>query len=277
MVGESQASRVTIQALQSAADRFNFQLLGECRYGWGGKSAGSAAVGLSVDDRVWLRVTSRAVASAPWGLWTGVADASRIEGVAKPRLLSQIEWREGDLVWRADVESFVSDPVCSTTPELREQLLPSAQWFASLRRSLESLQRYHTTRVNTRQDLITRRIREYFGQRARTNVEKWTTVHGDVHWANLTHPCCWILDWEGWGSGPFGLDAAFLLCFSLLQPATADLVRRAFADWLDPPDGRLSQLLACAELIRMSDMYGDHEDLRPLLVGHAERLLAGRS
>ncbi|MFJ4878377.1 phosphotransferase [Streptomyces sp. NPDC088745] len=70
------------------------------------------------------------------------------------------------------------------------------------------------------------------------------TVHGDLHFANLTMDGPVLLDLGGHGLGPVGYDAATLYLYGLLAPHTA--VRRTedhrFASVLiveTAPDGRL--------------------------------------
>lgn len=262
------------RALQVAANRLSVSLAGEARYGWKRKSAGCRVIG-EKDHEYWLRVQYRSLDEEPGKLWHGEIDAAGIAGVKKPELKENVEWKETSarLGWRGDLLTFISAPACSPTPELRQPVNPDPSWFKTLRDSLEHLGEHNTSRINTRQDLITRRIDERFGSGVDTEIERWTTVHGDMHWANLTAPDCWILDWEAWGQGPRGLDAAFLLCFSLLQPPVADSVYDFFRDWLDTPDGIRSQLFAAAELLRMTDLYGDHPDLLSPLSQHAGEIL----
>jgi hypothetical protein len=209
----------------------------------------------------------------PGKLWTGVVESKSVTGVRKPDVLNSFDWQELDWCWRSELLTFIPFSVCSPTPELRTPITLPPSWYESLRTSLENLGQYETDRMNTRQELISRRILEWFGPEIDSKIEYWSTVHGDIHWANLTCPECWIFDWEAWGRGPKGLDAAFLLCFSLLQPNIAAQIFHYFEDWLTAPDGIRSQLFACAELLRMIKLYGDHPDLASKLTELAERLV----
>ncbi|MBI1759318.1 MAG: hypothetical protein HYR62_08855 [Actinobacteria bacterium] len=100
----------------------------------------------------------------------------------------------------------------------------------------------------------------------------WSTAHGDLHWGNLTHPDCWLLDWEGWGTAPSGYDAASLYCASIMQPDIAARVYVTFADLLDTRDGVVAQLAAAARLLRHVDL-GEHADVAGPLHRHARRLV----
>ena len=261
------------KGLEVAASELGLSLSGEPRYGWHRKSVGSCVKGANGEH--WLRVQYRPLDAAPDKLWSGASDASTVTGVNKPNVLSSSEWEDDRWRWRADIMSLISFAVCSQTPEIRTPLSLSDDWYKGLRTSLENLAKHDTERVNTRQDLITRRISERFGSHIDTQVQSWTTLHGDIHWANLTQPDCWILDWECWGRGPFGLDAAFLLCFSMLRPEITRKVMETFNDWLmETDDGVRAQLFVCAELLRMAELYGDHRDLAVHLLEHAEHLLS---
>jgi aminoglycoside phosphotransferase (APT) family kinase protein len=98
-------------------------------------------------------------------------------------------------------------------------------------------------------------------------------VHGDLHWSNLVHPRFGLLDWELWGRGPAGTDAATLYCHSLLVPATAKTIHSMFADALTSPTGRAAQLYIVARMLRRVD-DGDYPDLAEPLTRHARGLLA---
>jgi hypothetical protein len=100
------------------------------------------------------------------------------------------------------------------------------------------------------QEHLSRRIAEVYGSGVGTTIEEWATAHADLHWGNLTSPDCWLLDWEDWGVGPRGLDAATLWGFSLGVPALSERVRQEFRDDLNSRSGRLAQLLFCANVER---------------------------
>ena len=264
-------SKATVDvALAEAANRLEVVLVGERKYGWSHKSAGSL---IERDDGVaWLRVASRSKPDEN-RIWNGVVDSGSISGVAKPRVLSWIDWRAGSIEWRAVVLEAIRGSTCSQTPELREAIELPPHWLAELSTSLENLRSTRTERVTCRQDLITRRIRERFGSDVDSRVTAWETCHGDLHWANVTCPQFCILDWEGWGIGPAGLDIAFLVAFSGLIPSIQDELLSTLGQNLRSNNGRISLLFVVSELLRMIDLYGDHPDLEASLTNLGRRAL----
>ncbi|HEU0086296.1 MAG TPA: hypothetical protein VFQ77_01360 [Pseudonocardiaceae bacterium] len=89
--------------------------------------------------------------------------------------------------------------------------------WSELHGSLDALATHSTDRVCLDEQLVSRRLLAAFGVEVNPGSLTWSTAHGDLHWANLTAPRCWLLDWESWGSVPSGYDAALLLCASLLR------------------------------------------------------------
>lgn len=166
---------------------------------------------------------------------------------------------DGGLAYRAELTAFVASPVCSTGPVLRDELeLPQA-WWVSLRADLAQLATIRTGRVAVRQEYVDRSVPRFTGHPA-PQVTAWVTVHGDLHLANLTFDGPVLLDWEGWGIGPAGYDAALLYAYSLLAPRTAARVRAEFTDVLDTSSGRTALLIVATELLH-SASRGDHPEL----------------
>lgn len=240
-------------------------------FGWGGKS-----IGFGTSRGTWVKVLFRPASQINERMWTGEECASVLTVVSKPQLLGSVCWLDATrgLMWRADETTLVEAPAISPTPEIREELPSlSTEWWETLRGSLTALAGAKTTRVAIRQDLINRRIREYAGTVVDPAVDEWLPVHADVHWANLTAPRMVLLDWEGWGLGPRGLDGATLWAFSLLVPAIAERVCDLFADELSCRSGALARLFMCVELLRMTRTFGDHPDLAGPLAREADRLV----
>lgn len=102
-------------------------------------------------------------------------------------------------------------------------------------------------------------------------MHQWATIHGDLHWNNLLMPDFGLLDWELWGRGPAGTDAATLYCYSLLVPEMARTVRENFADILDTPAGQVAQIYVAARLLSRADQ--DYPDLTDPLRAHVRLLL----
>jgi|SRR5580658_2623427 hypothetical protein len=236
-----------IELLSAAAQRFSLAVTGPLVWGWRDRSVGAATVGAAGPR--WLRVVTEDIRWAHGDWWTGNSDANIITGITKPLVLGTAEWEDGPRKVRAEVMTLVSGHPCSLTDFLTAGLKPSGHWWLELRRSLEVL-----TATQTSLDTV-----------------QWGTVHGDLHWANLFQPQFAIIDWEWWGRGPVGLDAATLYCYSLLTPAIAQQVHDTFDSILSSPQGALAQLYACARLLSRAER-GDYPQLSPLLRRHGEQL-----
>jgi aminoglycoside phosphotransferase (APT) family kinase protein len=106
-------------------------------------------------------------------------------------------------------------------------------------------------------------MRDVFGNAVANKYcpARWETVHGDLHWSNLLAPPDFgLLDWELWGSGPVGSDAACLYVFALLVPEIARQVHEVFADVLDTHDGQVAQLRVASRVLNRAD-EGEYPDL----------------
>ena len=254
--------------LQRAAVHFGLDLVGEPRLGWMDRSI--SALASRGEERFWLRVVSENKQWISGAFWTGNLDANVFNGLAKPRVLDVYEWEEYRQQ-RAEVLTLLPGSPCSHTDALREPIdLPDA-WWAELRHTIDAVASTPTNRVNADQELVSNRIRQRFGDAMKPVVSQWETVHGDLHWANLMGPAFGLLDWEWWGRGPAGTDAATLLCYSLLVPEMVERVRSVFGDVLESESGRVAQLYVASRLFRRMDK-GDHPDLAAVLSTHVETL-----
>lgn len=255
--------------LDRAAGHFGMVVTGEPLLGWLDRSISAPVRGGGVD--YWLRVVSEDKQWIGEDFWTGNLDANVFLDLAKPRVLSVFEWEE----WRqqrAEVMTRMPGRPCSPTDALRTDVDLSDEWWTELRRTTDTVAATPTERVNSSQDKVTERLAQRFGDAVVPTVPEWETVHGDVHWANLLRPRFGLLDWEWWGRGPAGTDAATLLCYSLLVPAIAQRVREVYADVLNTPAGRFAQLYVVARLLRRVD-GGEYPDLAEPLERHARTLL----
>ncbi|KAA2247303.1 hypothetical protein F0L68_40195 [Solihabitans fulvus] len=210
-------------------------------------------VGMPTAAATWTRMQWRRPGRLNETAWTGAEAASMVTGVAKPAWLQSHMWVDPgrQLVWRVDELALVTAPVIGTTGGLTvDPDLPNS-WWRSLADSLDALAAHTTTRVSMSQEHLTRRVGQVF-QGVDTTIDEWTVAHGDLHWHNLTAPECVLLDWEDWGLGPRGLDAAFLWGASLRVPQLAQRVEREFAEDMASRSGRLARLLFCANVIRLS-------------------------
>jgi len=263
--------------LARACEHFDLTVTGSPSFGWRLRSIGAPTTG--PDGACWLRVVSEEPQWAQGHGWTGNLDANSITGVSKPRVLDVLdvfEWPEGD--WRnqrAEVMTLVPGSTCSPVDVLNADPDLSAAWWTNLHETLDTVAAIPAERTHADQHRVTQRITDRFGPAVDTTVAEWTTAHGDLHWSNVMAPRLAILDWELWGRGPAGTDAATLYCYALLAPRTASTVRALFADVLDTPTGRVAQLYVIARLLRRVD-GGDYPELaEPLqalassLVGHS--------
>ncbi len=240
-------------------------------FGWHDRTIGTQ-VSAADGDR-WLRVTAEMSHWAGGAFWTGNLDARAISGVPKPRVLTELDWSDGDCLLRAELMTVAPSPVIandmvlSFTPDL------APTWWSELRRALDTLVRHSTERVCVAGGALRLRLLAVFGVDIDPGEVEWSCAHGDLHWANLTSPHLCLLDWEAWGMAPAGYDAAVLYCASILQPAVTDDVRGTFADLLDSPSGRVAQLTAILKLLCLVE-DGEHLDIAAPLHRHARTLIA---
>ena len=260
--------------LARATERFGLTVTGDPHWGWCLRSISAPAEG----DRYgacWLRVGSEQTRSLTdmGEFWNGNTEANAIIGVPKPVVLDQIQWDAPDQLRRvrAEVMTLLPGQPCSPTEALRTPVTLPDTWWVSLRESLDQIRTVPTTRFVDRSP-VSARATAVLGFELR--VDHWETVHGDLHWNNLLGPQLGILDWEMWGRGPAGSDAATLYCLSLLAPATANRVHEVFADVLDSPAGRIAQLFTAARLLTHTAQ--DCPELAAPLRRHIETLVSER-
>jgi hypothetical protein len=259
--------------LARAAEKFRLSVTGAPVFGWRLRSIG--AVAHDPNGARWLRVVSE---QSPWAtgeFWTGNQDANTLTGLPKPVVLASTEWDEAG--WRSqrtEVMTLLPGEPCSPSDVLRTEVELSDKWYSELHRSLHRLASVPTTRITVTQTRVNGLVRAAFGQRRNPQVNRWETVHGDLHWGNLLQPQLGILDWEMWGQGPAGTDAATLYCYSLLNSDMANRVHREFANILDSPDGVVAQLWVAARLLKRIKNSGDFPDLETPLRNHSDTLIS---
>jgi hypothetical protein len=260
------------RALQRGARQLRATVEGEPRYGWRDRTIGTRVRTSTAEPPRWLRVVCELHRWADGDWWTGNEAAAEVTGIPKPTVLSVSEWSDQTNRLRAELSDYIRATTCASDPVLIHEFgLPDA-WWTSLGTHLDRLSTFPTPRVAVDQDMMTARLHEAFGDTVDPTVHEWTTAHADLHWANLTSPDLYLMDWEGWGRAPAGLDAATLYCHSLLAPATARQVHHRFADILTTPDGRLAQLYAAARLLQRGP-DDCPQDLADLLRSHTQRLI----
>jgi hypothetical protein len=270
---ESAGQRAFLRrVLGEAAERLGVVQDGDVVFGWWDRTIGSAAFG-GDGTRFWLRATAEHHDWARGEAWTGNRDAAAITGVPKPDLVDRVEWTEAPVVIYAELLSYVPDPPCSATPELTTQLdLPDA-WWAVLRAAVTALATHATSRGEHDPDAYLRELEDLYERPLDLPAPDLRTEHTDLHWANLTQPGLWLLDWEYWGSAPAGYGPALLYCHSLLVPAIATRVHDVFADLLDSTSGQIAQLAAAAHILNRAHRMGDYPELQYPVRQHTTRLL----
>lgn len=255
--------------LDHAARQLGLRVTGLPKFGWRLRTVGAAATG--ADGLYWLRVVSEYPEWAHGETWTGNNDAEAVDGLPRPRVLDVLEWEDGR-VQRAEMMTLLPGWSVSATDVLHEAPDLPDDWWVALRAGLDKLHAVPTERTNTDQGFISARATTMLARDVQ--VEQWETVHGDVHWSNLMRAPFGLVDWELWGRGPVGTDAATLLLYSLLVPELAERVYDTFADVLDTETGRRAQLVVAARLLsRIAG--GDYPELAGPLNRHLRGLGVG--
>ncbi|MFJ6212026.1 hypothetical protein ACIQGZ_01590 [Streptomyces sp. NPDC092296] len=213
------------------------------------------SVGARTERGTWVRIERRGLDRIGTQGGDGTPSAEALSGIAKPRWLAGIAWRDEaePAMWRADETGLLrSEPVGSAVVANDPAL--SSGWWAQLNASLDALARQRTNRIATPdtetidQDLVERTVRQVF-PRVDATVRKWCPAHADLNWANVTAPEFCIFDWEDWGMAPRGLDAATLWAASLAVPALADRVRVERSTDFASRDGKLMTLFVAAKIL----------------------------
>jgi len=172
-----------------------------------------------------------------------------VHDVPKPSFIQTVHWMNDGFVCRAEEMTLVHEPTVSTSYTLDKIPELAEQWWEDLSAALERLARTGTNRVSLVQEDIDRSIHEAFGASIDTTVSHWVIGHGDLHWANLTAPRLFLLDWDNWGLMPQGLDAAKLWESAFRVPHFAEEITARLAPDLTCRDGKLSRLWVCANRV----------------------------
>lgn len=237
----------------------------DAREAWGrhGRTLGQAVS--TAGDPAWLRLASAFPGQIGPTFWNGNVDAEKAipASIPRPRLRAWHDWTERQCEYRAELYDLAPAQTVAPTATLTAQPELPAAWWAALRHSLDTIAVLPTVRATIRQSFLDRAMHRHFGTIDTSAPTRWTTAHGDLHYANICGPVLYLLDWEGWGSAPEGYDAAMLHSYSLLVPETARRVRREFRHLLDTPAGRFAELVTIGELLHTAaggDML--HRSLR---------------
>ncbi|MEY9839375.1 hypothetical protein [Streptacidiphilus sp. EB103A] len=234
---------------------------GAAAWGWGGRTLGRR-VTTAEGRAAWLRLLSAPVERASGKLWEGTTSASQAlpEALRRPRLLAVHDWTAGLLAYRAELTSYLTDPICSPDPILRAPVELPDTWWTGLRTGLATIASTPTDRIAVRQVWIDRSVPEFTGMEP-PQIDHWTAAHGDLHWANLFGPRFAVLDFEGWGLAPASYDAVVLHTYSLLVPDVAERVRSELEDFINSPQGRAAELVVLTEILQTISR-GDNRELQ---------------
>jgi hypothetical protein len=235
----------------------------------------NGTAGFRTDEATWVRLAWRHTAVIDTQAWTGFEAAAAIEGVPRPEWSAAAVWndRTRGVVWRADEMTLVEDGALSTTGDITSDPGLPEQWWIDLRAALTNLAAHSTDRVSMGQAHLTRRIHEVYGKDIDTTITDWSCAHGDLGYANLCGPGLSIIDWESWGMGPVGWDAACLWSASLAVPELSERVQALFSDVLSTRSGKLSRLLLCANVERAFRRTGRKAPLTDAMADVATSLL----
>lgn len=236
----------------------------------------NGTAGFRTDEATWVRLAWRRTEKIDTQAWTGFEAAAAIEGVPRPEWSAAAVWtdRTRGVVWRADEMTLVEDGALSATGDITADPRLPEQWWIDLRTALINLAEHSTDRVSMSQAHLTRRIHEVYGKAIDTTITDWACAHGDLGYANLCGPNLTIIDWESWGMGPVGWDAACLWSASLTVPALTDRVQALFSDVLSTRSGKLSRLLLCANVERAFRRTSTKAPLTDTMAIAAEQLLS---
>ncbi|MGW3058538.1 aminoglycoside phosphotransferase [Streptomyces goshikiensis] len=218
----------------------------------------NGTAGFPTSEGTWVRLAWCRPEQLSSSAWTGIEASVAIKGVPRPEWHASSQWHDParGVVWRVDEMGHSTTTAVSPVGTVDHDPALSPTWWADLRSALSALAGHATERVCVRQEHLSARIRDVYGDEIDTTVPEWACAHGDVGWANVTAPAFMLLDWESWGRAPVGYDAACLWSASLAVPALAEHVRNEFADVLDTRAGRLSRLLLCANIERTQRRSG---------------------
>lgn len=254
-MSENHAHREMLLRLHAQAVAwFGGNAVGVPRFGWMDRTIGAIT---QIDgERRWLRLVVEPAEFPLLEFWTGNQAANVLTGVRRPRVLGSYEPAVMGWQCRAELLEFVPESPCSSDPVVHTRPDVGTDWWRGFADSYRAVGTASTTRTAVDQEQLGGRLDDAYGL-DRPVVRRWATAHGDLHWANLTAPRCWWLDWEGWGLAPRGFDAASLYMHSLAVPELADRIGTLFAEELNSSDGVISQLYVADRMSRR----GDRDDI----------------
>ena len=253
------------RALAHAARQLGVSLVeGQRAYGFHKKSTGAPIICADASMQ-WLRVTG-SIGTPQEAAHAAEMAADQLSELAKPRIIRWLQWKEGDVFWRAVLMTKAAALAAGNLPWRDHGAEPLADdWYDELRRSLAAL---HDVRSGPRMmtpHQVEALIRSQFDDGAPTVAECWQVAHGDLQWSNVTAPNFALLDWERWGFAPKGYDSGRMLAFSVLDPVATATLKSVFAEDFSSRSGRVGMLAAIAEVkIQLDDGSYDARLKEPL-------------
>lgn len=241
------------KTLDIITKEFGWNCEGSPVFGWNQKSISKKATNLK-GEVCWIKLIMNACLKE----WEGEVMAMHLPFSFKPKLISY-----NDTFFLLTTE-YIEEPIFGKKPWLLEkESNVSVSFLNSLKQNLSRIHQTPTHRIHSRFDLVKRRIFERWDISLSENECHWQTIHGDLHWSNLTKN--YILDWESWGMGLVGLDAATLVAFSGMYPKIVEKIYKTLCIDIPPKTLALASLFITSELLRMSELYDDHPELIPSL------------
>ncbi|MFC9816099.1 hypothetical protein ACFVJM_29030 [Streptomyces virginiae] len=245
-----------LAAQQHAAEQFGLRATGRRVWGYRGRTLSGAA------GPHWLRVVCAEAGTEGGKLWNGPSTSRTLPvSVPRPDLFRIRDWTTDGYAYRAELYALAPDPMVSPRPVLDEDPGLPETWWKEMTAALDALADVPppTDREAVREEYLRRVIPQFTGHQADAAIT-WSTAHGDLHYGNVTRGPH-ILDWEGWGSAPYGYDAATLYLYALLVPDTAARIRAELAPVLDRPEARTGVLTVCAQVLQAQDRIDFYAEL----------------
>lgn len=233
-------------AFLEACRRLEVKPLGALKRGHAGRNIGSRV--RAEDGTIfWLKVGG--VYSAMNRFFLGEPEAGELDGLPKPALIRNLEWRSDLVTWSARLMSFVDAPVIERNPwAVRRAGRVDDTWLAQLDGALRVLASKQTERLICIPRLVADVLTQRYGVEP-PPLREWHTAHGDLHWANLTAPELMLLDWEAWGGAPPGYDVAALIAYSATDAELVARLEHVFADVLSSRSVQATRLYVLHHLL----------------------------
>lgn len=198
------------------------------------------------------------------------AKTQLLAGIAKPDILNTLYWNDHGIYWCALHMTRSPGPTISQVPWFPENAaLPDDTWFEDLKKNLGRITQIRPERTSSSAKQVFEFLDQY--KIPAPPITEMTGSHGDLHWRNLCIPFH-LLDWENYGSLPRGFDAAYLLSYSLNNPALCARIRSMFEDELGSSSGIACQIYCFnSQLLMIRDNHAP-ASYKPLVDAELHKL-----